>query len=61
MELNGVQLLNGLDPNFSLVGLDKHTIYFIRTEEDGENGYIYFNGKKYGVGEKITGIDCGEY
>lgn len=59
--LNGVQFLDGTSPNFTLNGLDKYTMYFIRTDEDGEEGYIYFNGKKYGKIETVSGVDCGEY
>ena len=33
-------------------------IYFVRESEDKEQGYIYFNGKKYG---NVKTINAGEY
>ena len=34
-------------------------IYFVRTNESNDQGYIWFNGRKYGVVNNT--IDCGEY
>lgn len=50
----GFRLINGSDANFQLSGLtDKTVIYFVRTDADAdkEDGFIYFNGKKYGTGK----------
>ena len=30
---------------------DNNYIYFVRTNSEKKDGYIYFNGKKYGTGE----------
>lgn len=38
--------------------LEDGYIHFIRTDSNKENGYIYFNGKKYG---NTSVIDAGEY
>ena len=49
----GFRLINGSAAGFNLSGLtDKTVIYFVRTSADnGEDGFIYFNGKKYGTGK----------
>lgn len=58
----GFGVIDGTKEGFDLSTLDKGYVYFIRTDADGESGYIYFNGKKYGSGGgSITSIDCGEY
>ena len=57
MFVSGFELVNGTDPDFSLDNLtDKKKLYFIRTDSEGDSGYIYFNNKCYG-----KSIDCGEY
>lgn len=50
----GFRLINGSAANFQLTGLtDKTVIYFVRTstDETKDDGFIYFNGKKYGTGK----------
>lgn len=57
----GFQLVNGTADNFDIASLnDKLTLYFVRTNADSNDGYLYFNGKKYATGadlsEEIKGI-----
>lgn len=48
----GFKVINGSADGFNLSGLtDKTVIYFVRTDEAKEDGFIYFNGKKYGTGK----------
>lgn len=48
----GFKVINGSAAGFKLSGLtDKTVIYFVRTNADKEDGFIYFNGKKYGTGK----------
>ena len=48
----GFKVINGSAAGFHLSGLtDKTVIYFVRTDADKEDGFIYFNGKKYGTGK----------
>ena len=50
----GFRLINGSAAGFNLSGLnDKTVIYFVRTSTDDtkDDGFIYFNGKKYGTGK----------
>lgn len=50
----GFRLINGSAAGFKLSGLtDKTVIYFVRTstDETKDDGFIYFNGKKYGTGK----------
>lgn len=48
----GFKVINGSAAGFNLSGLaDKTVIYFVRTDADREDGFIYFNGKKYGTGK----------
>lgn len=48
----GFKVINGSAAGFSLTGLtDKTVIYFVRTDAGKEDGFIYFNGKKYGTGK----------
>ncbi len=54
----GFLQVDGTKPNFSINDLENGYIYLVRTSADGEDGYIYFNGKKYS--QEHT-IDCGEY
>ena len=47
----GFQLVNGTADNFDIASLnDKLTLYFVRTNDDSNDGYLYFNGKKYATG-----------
>ena len=55
----GFRQVDGTDSNFSTNDFEYGYIYFVRTSEDGEDGYLWFNGKKYGEDE--TTIDCGTY
>lgn len=50
----GFRLINGSAAGFDLSGLtDKTVIYFVRTSTGNtkDDGFIYFNGKKYGTGK----------
>lgn len=48
----GFKVINGSAADFNLSGLnDKTVIYFVRTDEGKQDGFIYFNGKKYGTGK----------
>lgn len=48
----GFKVINGSAAGFHLSGLtNKTVIYFVRTDADKEDGFIYFNGKKYGTGK----------
>lgn len=48
----GFKVINGSAAGFNLSGLDDKTvIYFVRTDAGKEDGFIYFNGKKYGTGK----------
>ena len=48
----GFKVINGSAASFNLSGLnDKTVIYFVRTDAGKEDGFIYFNGKKYGTGK----------
>lgn len=62
LKLDGIYLVDGTKPDFNIDELDdREKMYFVRTDKNKENGYIYLNKKKYGNGESITKIDCGEY
>lgn len=54
----GFKQLDGTKPGFDPESLDEGFIYFIRTSGDDEDGYLFFNGKKYGQ-EHV--IDCGTF
>lgn len=54
----GFKQLDGTTPGFTTDGLEDGYIYFIRTSGDEEDGYLFFNGKKYG---RDHVIDCGTY
>lgn len=59
MDLIGCELIDGTVEGFALDGLTElNKLYFIRTDANGDGGYIYFNRKKYGV---ISEINGGEY
>ena len=58
-KLEGIVLLDGTKEDFTTNGLETNKIYFIRTSPNGDSGYIFVNGKKYGTQEDE--IDCGEY
>ena len=55
----GFRQIDGTAQDFSTSGFENGYIYFVRTSADGEDGYIWFNGKKYGQDERY--IDCEEY
>lgn len=44
---------NGLAADFNIDALDRGVVYFIRTSADKADGYIYFNGKKYGTAAEL--------
>ena len=56
-------MIDGTKEGFDLSTLENGYVYFIRTDAEGESGYIYFNNKKYGNGggSIITEINAGEY
>lgn len=54
----GFRQVDGTVPGFTPESFENGYLYFVRTSADGEDGYIYFNGKKYS--QEHT-IDCGEY
>lgn len=45
----GFKTIDGTVENFSTNSFENGYVYFVRTNKDKENGYIWFNGKKYGV------------
>lgn len=48
----GFKVIDGSAADFNLSGLnDKTVIYFVRTDAGKQDGFIYFNGKKYGTGK----------
>ena len=55
----GFMQVDGTAQNFSTANFENGYIYFVRTSSDGEDGYIWFNGKIYGQDNKV--IDCGNY
>ena len=55
----GFRQVDGTKSGFSTDNFENGYVYFVRTSSDGEDGYIWFNGKKYG--EDDTRIDCGSY
>ena len=55
----GFRQVDGTAQGFSTSSFQDGYIYFVRTSADGEEGYLWFNGKKYG--EDTTLIDCGTY
>ena len=55
----GFRQVDGTAQNFSTDDFENGYVYFVRTDSNGDEGYIWFNGKKYG--EDTRYIDCGEY
>lgn len=55
----GFRQVDGTSQNFSTDNFQNGYIYFVRTDSTGENGYLWFNGKKYGEDDTI--INCGDY
>ena len=47
-ELNfkGFGMIDGTKEGFDVSTLENGYVYFIRTDAEGESGYIYFNNKK---------------
>lgn len=60
MKLNGIEMVDGTKEGFDVESLNNNNnkLYFVRTDEDREDGFIVMNGKKYGT---ANNIDCGEY
>ena len=48
LNFKGFRLIDGTKDNFNPTTLENGYMHFIRTDSNGENGYIYFYGKKYG-------------
>lgn len=63
LKFKGFGMIDGTKEGFDLSTLENGYVYFIRTDAEGESGYIYFNNKKYGNGggSIITEINAGEY
>lgn len=59
MELKEISQLDGTSSGFSENNLENGVLYFIRTNAEKTEGYIYLNGKRYGEMPKV--IDCGTY
>lgn len=55
----GFRQVDGTAQGFSTDSFENGYVYFVRTDVNGDGGYIWFNGKKYGEDERY--IDCGEY
>ena len=55
----GFRQVDGTLPEFTTDSFEDGYIYFVRTDANGDEGYMYFNGKKYGEDNKT--IDCGTY
>lgn len=59
MKLNSIEMVDGTKEGFDVESLnDYNKLYFVRTDENREDGFIVMNGKKYGT---ANNIDCGEY
>jgi hypothetical protein len=59
LKFKGFQMIDGTKEGFDPSSLKENGyVYFIRTDAEGESGYIYFNKRKYGI---ITEINAGEY
>lgn len=58
-KLEGIVLVDGTKEDFTTDKLETNKIHFIRTSPNGDSGYLFINGKKYGTQEDE--IDCGEY
>lgn len=59
-QLKGIELVDGTKDTFDINNLNQlNKLYFVRTSADNDNGFIYFNGKKYGV--NTTVLNCGTY
>lgn len=54
----GFKIVDGTVSGFTTDNFENGYVYFVRTSDDKEDGYIYLNGKKYGQ-EHV--IDCGTY
>lgn len=54
----GIKQINGTKENFSVKDLEDGYMNFVRTDKNGDEGYIHINGKSYGKIEKE--IDCGK-
>ena len=55
----GFKQINGLAEGFSESSLESGFVYLVRTNADKTEGYIYFNGKKYGnIGTLDTKYDA---
>ena len=67
LSFKGFGVIDGTKEGFDETTLENGYVYFIRTDSNGESGYIYFNKKKYGNGGgnggggTITEINAGEY
>lgn len=60
-KFKGVNMYDGTKKDFDENKLEDGYLNLVRTDADGNNGYIYMNGKSYGKSAAITNIDCGTY
>ena len=59
MELRGFRQVDGTASGFTESAFENGIIYFVRTNEEKTEGYIYLNGKRYGEMPKV--IDGGTF
>lgn len=59
MDFKGFKQVNGLAEDFDENTLENGYVYFVRTSDNKDSGYIWLNGKKYGTLNKV--IDCGDF
>nr|DAR50345.1 MAG TPA: hypothetical protein [Herelleviridae sp.] len=55
---NGLRFVTALPETASI---EKNVIYFVRTNEGKTDGYLYFNGKKYGTAEDAKAALVAKY
>lgn len=58
-EFKGFKQIDGTVSGFTTESLEDGYVYFVRTSSNGEEGFVYLNGKKYGEVPDI--INCGTY
>ena len=59
MELREICQVDGTASGFTESELERGIMYFIRTNAEKTEGYLYLNGKRYGQMPKV--IDCGTF
>lgn len=56
-QLKGIRFLDGTKEDFDTSSIENGFLCFIRDTEDKEDGYLFFNGKKYANGYTKKQID----